>query len=620
MENRKAPPGKKPLPGGEEALLALWQKRLSDSRGAQSGEMAQMARRRALYEGDKQIGGAKRKADNVRNLVFELIESEVDASIPQPRVTARCPEDAHLAAVIEDLLRAQLTRLPFARLNDLDERITYIQGGSFFHVEWDAEAGTHTQGGDLSVTVRHPCSVLVQPGTARLEDAQWLILQVKMSRQAAERRWAQEPGSLSGERGENCPEEQVVCSFGYWKTGDGAIGRFVWCGDVPLEYDDRFGGRKFLCCTRCGRPKKGPVCRCGGSRFAEGYCGEEELEADILRRDGSIIPAKRPAGSVQVRLDEKGEARFEDVSGKPTRIPCYLPRRYPLVLRQNVSRSGHLLGASDVDCIADQQETVKKLGSKLGEKLLKGGSYVTLPRGVDIELTDRELKVIRLDSPAQKALIDVLTVQPDVSRDLALLRENYEWARSTLGITDSYQGKADSTATSAVAKQFSAAQASGRLESKRRMKNEAYRELFRLMFEYLLAYADEPIPVPTVDEQGRSGYTTFDRYDFLKQDEAGEWYWNDAFLFDVDATGGLAQNREAMWKKLDEKFAAGALGDRSRTETLLRYWTLLEQHQFPGAKTVKKLLEQQKGEDADALPQLQNTAADRPGVPAGDRG
>jgi len=144
------------------------------------------------------------------------------------------------------------------------------------------------------------------------------------------------------------------------------------------------------------------------------------------------------------------------------------------VLRRSVSRFGSLLGTSDVEVIRDQQETVKKLGSKLNEKLMKGGSYVTLPRGVDIETTDRELKILRLDNPAQKALIDVLTVQADVSRDIHLLEENYQWAKSTLGINDSFQGKSDSTAVSGTAKQFAAAQASGRLESKRRMKNAAY--------------------------------------------------------------------------------------------------------------------------------------------------
>lgn len=590
--------------------LAEWQRRLADCMAQAAEEHCAMERRNALYTGAHTVYHAKKQADNVRNLVFELIESEVDSTIPQPRVTARSPEDTALAGIVEDLLRAQLARLPFAQLNDMDERNTYIQGGDFFQVEWDAGCVTHTAAGDLSVSVRHPRQVLVQPGADSLEHADYVILRAAMTRAAVRRRWgkdvsAEQPEDAAVRGADTAQSAMVTCNLAYYRKEDGHLGRFIFTGDTVLEDDEYFGVRRVWVCADCGAVQTAKSCTgCGGGRFVQKRLEFETLAADIMRQDGSIIPAARqtPAETLLYRPD--GTPYLGEVAKtEPTRIPYYLPHGFPLVLRRSVSQFGRLLGASDVDCVADQQETVKKLGSKLGEKVLKGGSFVTLPRGVDIELTDRELKVIRLETPAQKALIDVLTVQPDISRDLSVLRENYEWAKSTLGITDSFQGKADATAVSGTAKQFAAAQASGRLESKRRMKNEAYRRLFRVMFEYLLAYADEPIPVPTVDAEGRAGYATFDRYDFLKQDAAGEWYWNDAFLFDVDSTGGLAQNREAMWAKLDEKFTTGALGSVAEPATLLRYWTLLEQQQFPGAKTVKRMLEKGK---TDAVSQMQN--------------
>ncbi|WP_102050770.1 hypothetical protein [Pygmaiobacter massiliensis] len=74
-------------------------------------------------------------------------------------------------------------------------------------------------------------------------------------------------------------------------------------------------------------------------------------------------------------------------------------------------------------------------------------------------------------------------------------------------------------------------------------------------------------------------------------------------MFDVDTSGGLAQNREAMWQKLDEKLAAGALGNPADPATLVRYWSLMEQQQFPGAKTIKKMLSSAAEEvKSDALP------------------
>src|SRR5699024_4328537 len=149
----------------------------------------------------------------------------------------------------------------------------------------------------------------------------------------------------------------------------------------------------------------------------------------------------------------------------------------------------------------------------------------------------------------------------DLEYELLYLSNVYEEARQILGITDSFQGRADSTATSGKAKEFSAAQAAGRLESKRVMKNKAYADLFRMMFEDWLADVHEPGPVTDLDAQVHSQYEQFNRYDFLEQDSDGQYYWNDQFLFSVDTTDTLASNREAMWQETRQNLQNGAFGD-----------------------------------------------------------
>jgi hypothetical protein len=238
--------------------------------------------------------------------------------------------------------------------------------------------------------------------------------------------------------------------------------------------------------------------------------------------------------------------------------------------------------------IRPQQDAIKKLTANVMEKLLKGGSYVTLPAGVRIETSDRQLKVLRIENPAQKALIDVLNIQPNISFDMAALADQYEKARSALGITSSYQGKPDATAQSGVAKQFAAAQTAGRLESKRRMKNAFYQRLFEVMFRFVLAYSDGPVRFAARDEGGREVYTGFVRWDYLRRDAAGQLYWDDELLFGVDATAGLAQNREAMWAEAEKKYTTGAMGDPAADETRVLYWTLLDQLLFPLAKAVRR--------------------------------
>ena len=136
-----------------------------------------------------------------------------------------------------------------------------------------------------------------------------------------------------------------------------------------------------------------------------------------------------------------------------------------------------------------------------------------------------------------------------------------------------------------------ALQAAGRLESKRIMKNAAYAALFELMFKFWLAYSDEPRPVSYQDYRGETVYEEFNRYDFLEQDEDGQWYWNDQFLFSCDTSAPLASNREAMWQETRMNLQTGAFGDPASTETLILFWAKMEELHYPGAGTTKQYLE-----------------------------
>ena len=74
--------------------------------------------REALYMGTHDIRNAKKGASNVRNITYELIESQVDSSIPQPKVTAIHEEDQELARQLETLLRNEARRLNLLAIND----------------------------------------------------------------------------------------------------------------------------------------------------------------------------------------------------------------------------------------------------------------------------------------------------------------------------------------------------------------------------------------------------------------------------------------------------------------------------------------------------------------------
>lgn len=320
------------------------------------------------------------------------------------------------------------------------------------------------------------------------------------------------------------------------------------------------------------------------------WCGSEEFTTKEQEFEQVMLPI-RTAGGVTVEgatpgLDENGWPAM-----KPTMIPFYKPDVYPIILQRSVSVYGKLLGNSDVDQIRDQQNTVNRIEQKIIDRLVKAGTRITLPDKANLRTDPEDGERWYLGNAADKAMIGLYDFKGDLQYELLYLANVYEEARQILGITDSFQGRQDSTATSGKAKEFSAAQAAGRLESKRTMKNAAYAEMFELMFKFWLAYSDEPRPVSFQNYKGETEYEEFNRYDFLEQDEDGQWYWNDQFLFSCDTSAPLASNREAMWQETRMNLQTGAFGDPSSTETLILFWSKMEELHYPGAGTTKQYLE-----------------------------
>lgn len=320
------------------------------------------------------------------------------------------------------------------------------------------------------------------------------------------------------------------------------------------------------------------------------WCGSEEFTTKEQEFEQVMLPI-RTAGGVTVEgatpgLDENGRPAM-----KPTMIPFYKPDVYPIILQRSVSVYGKLLGNSDVDQIRDQQNTVNRIEQKIIDRLVKAGTRITLPDKANLRTDPEDGERWYLGNAADKAMIGLYDFKGDLQYELLYLANVYEEARQILGITDSFQGRQDSTATSGKAKEFSAAQAAGRLESKRTMKNAAYAEMFELMFKFWLAYSDEPRPVSYQNYKGETEYEEFNRYDFLERDEDGQWYWNDQFLFSCDTSAPLASNREAMWQETRMNLQTGAFGDPSSTETLILFWSNMEELHYPGAGTTKQYLE-----------------------------
>ena len=600
-----------------QGKLPMWQERLRRNSAAMREEFERMDKRTALYNGTREIektpdatsSKAAALATGVRNIVAELMEAQVDSSFPMPKVTARRQEHEELAKTLEDFLRNETDRLPFEMLNDMDERITPIQGGDIFLVEWDSDRHTHETRGELCVSLLHPRQVIFQDGVNEINDMDFIIVQMGMSKKHVKEKYgvsvADETESDPQSRGgRNTAEDVVTVNFGYFRNDKGGIGRYTWVNDMELEDLEDYQARKMKRCMKCGADMTGlESCRHCGNEKAEEYDSDEmELYEDIETRNG-VIPMmteteEYPEGVDALMMDEFGNAYEAEpmTVAVPTRIPRYKPDIYPLVIRKNVSSWGKALGDSDVDKIMDQQNMIKKCDSRIQEKLDKGGSIFTRSEKTEVSKTDEQLREVIFQGADEANLFGVHNLQVDTSQDQAIAEANYEQARRILGITDSFQGRPDRTATSGTAKQIAVAQSAGRLESKRIMKNAMYADLYAVMFRFLLAYSDEPRSVRHNNIDGSTTYSEFNKYDYLAQDAAGEWYWLDDFLFSVDNTSSLAGNRESMWQEIRMNLQTGAFGDPSDPETLILFWEMMAGQHYPGAAEIRERLEKKRQE------------------------
>ena len=551
-------------------FLSLYQK----SKDAQEGARALYDQHMQQYRGSTEIDGSTQKALTVRNITYEMIESQVSSHIPPPKVdpTAYSEKKVRLAAAVERLLSAVREKLPYEQMNDLDERYSYIYGGSVWFVEWDSHSSIGNRIGGVTLHCLSPKNFIPQPGIRRIEDMDYCFLRFETTKAELVRKWGVSPASLSlasrewdSDAYEDEEGEGATVILCFYRDADGKIGEYAFSGDLTLTDIPDYYARKRKICTVCQNEEQN--CLCEHPHFALENQNEEAVQLHCL------------PGGVQA---------FSPISaeGEEITVPYYTSRRFPIVIRKNTSLEDSLFGASDCEVIRPQQQAINKIESRILQKLLRAGVTPVVPEDATITLNNsvfgQMIKMKPGESAAQYGKVDTT---PDISQDIAEATRLYDQAKRILGISDALVGIDNSKNESGYARQLQILQASGRLDSKRKMKHAAYADLDRLIFEYHLSFADEPRLISYRDAFGRLHNATFNRYDFICFDESnGSFYYDDDFLFSVDLNGSMESQREILWEKNLQNLTSGALGDPSKSTTLLRYWQCQERAHYPYAR------------------------------------
>lgn len=561
------------------------------------------------YKGDLTIDGSDEPALTGRNITYELIESQFSSYLPSTAVTPEVYSERNdrNAKSIERLLKNKRNQLPFEKMNDIDERYSPIYGGSIWLVEWDNSIKTHNTVGDVKITCWSPSHFVGQPCIYDIDDMEYCFITFETTKEDLVRKYGVSIDVADDTESENGGEtdETATVNVCYYKNDEDKICQYIWSGDTELQDIEDYYSRKVYVCKNCGRRKE--LCTCDKPDYELQDDEYEELDHDIVLSDGSVIPAASPVmkdgqvvmeESQQQAILEDGSVAMDEINGimipatvpvqvpklERTKLPYYTPSKFPIIIRKNTSQEDSLFGQSDCEFIRPQQQAINKIESRILEKLMNAGVYPTAPEDYIGQFDNGLYKNVIKVGQGNYKLFGRIDLQVDLTQDISQSERLYQQSKRIMGITDSYQGQADSTAQSGKAKQIQVNQSAGRLDSKRKMKNAAYAEIDEVIFLYYLAYADEPRAMSYVDSMGRLQNAQFNRYDFIERDENGEYYYNTQYLFGTDLTGDVEQSRETIWSENRLNFQNGCYGNPQELETLLIYWQQMEKHHYPDAR------------------------------------
>ena len=566
-----------------DKFAELYSLALSAQQNTEEANPKNLAKWRKAYYGTlnaltKDGEESTRKGRSLRKMVYELIESKIDNSIPMPKIRPRYKTDLPLVSVTENYLKFEVDGIFTKYLNDRSERATYVDGTSWYKVWWDSLDNTHERSGNVKIDLCRVDQIVPQPGVSDYRQLEYIFERKEIS---LTRIWDLYHRRIIPTEANTNVIEVISC---YYLNKDRVVGLFMYAphSRQVICNEEDWQIRKLRTCTVCGTVNPtGDTCRnCGSKTFKYENATEEILENDLEEIYNPYDVGETDDESEK----EHYKSRVFLTAG--TKIPFYKITQLPFIPRPAISSLDNIYGTSEVKVTLESQDAINKLLTKALEKTMKSGTILTKPEKLKIGDSDDTIKVLSVRTTEEAAMVQSRPVVADTSQDLVMAATLYESGKASSGVTESFQGAKDSSATSGKAKQYAAVMTAGRIESLRVMKSAAFAGLYELVLKYLLAFSDEPRKFVRVLPNGSQKEEVWNKYMFLDKDKYGNIYYRDDLRFDSDPASTLSQNRAQMWQETQDKFVQGAFGNPADPRVLELFWNIMDSLQYPLAKVV----------------------------------
>ena len=561
--------------------------------------------------------------NNVARVAFEYVESQISTSINKPIIRSKRDGFTFAAKMIQDKIINDMDELGYDRYLDLNERNTIIHGISGILMNWDYRKVGIDYIGEKEIVNLHAKKIIPQPSVYHLQEMDYFFIVTSVTKKYVQEKYGV---SVDSEE-EEYPEvnylqdyitnrnkdyqfntdplddkvNEIVC---FYKDDDGDICKFTYVGDTVVEDLPKYYYPRIMICKKCQTENAYNAKEC--QKCKSKSLRNEAKMTETIMEDMELRPLVLTESRFEVVTDEQtGEKRVEQVDEKEiierkipkgTEVSMFAPKMYPVAIRLNIPTNFEFKGQSDVEIIQDQQESIKKIISKIEEEILGSGSVIGVPENIRYKPSNETYRVVR-GKPQDINQINVSTLESNIQQKVQYFELMKSIVADTLGIPPAFQGKYDPSAKSGIAKEIQVQQAAGRLDSKFNNKRIFFEELYRIMFYFDLAFTNEPRPY--IKRSLDSGYENnyFNKYEFLMQDKQGDWVYNTDFVIKADNNNTLPQDNIFLYNQAVQLLQMQAID-------LMQFWEILDEVNFPMAnKFLESLKKQQEEQEAMQMQQ-----------------
>lgn len=594
----------------ENCLLGLWEAKYNVAKAEYQKSRCNSDKVkvwRDAYEGKFYILDDEGKPTQVlikpiRKMAYELVSGKINSKIPAPKMSPRHHADIYPVNTTESLLRHENDKMLSEKINNKSEHNVCIDGTSWFKVEWNPLDNTHERSGNPVVKVCPVDTVFPQPGVEDYRYMEYIFEEDNIT-------VAQCLDLYNREITPKDNTDLIPVVTVYYLNEDRYLGKFMWAPDSGqvICNDVEWGIRKRRECKKCGAVQNiQNVCEvCGSKHFHYVPVKEEILQEALV-----ALTNPYRTGTSPDEKDDKTVINEKDTIPAGTVIPHYLIRQIPFIPYTRIMAPNSIYGISEVELILENQDLTNKFLLKAEKKSASSKTYVTKLKQTNITTDNDEISYIEVESPQEGQAIQVKQAMSDISQEVAQAQIMYDIAKSTVGITDTDQGKNDPSARSGKAKQLQMAASAQRAMSPDTLRNLAFSGVYELLFKFLLAFSDEERTFVTLLPDGTQKEETWSKYMFLSKDKYGNFYYRDDFAWSVDDATEITQDRASMWQLIDNDYINGVMGNAIDPNRALKmYWQMKQQYGYPTAKYALEFL---KAAEKHLPSQVEKTLVENP--------